>query len=166
MKYSRGFREAILRKVLPPESQPIRRISRESGVCEQTIRNWMILSKNGMMDETECDLSPNQRSAAEKLRLVIEGKALTEEQLGEWLREQGMHTEHLTLWEQEITTIVTEKNGKHREELFTLRKENKKLKKELARKEKALAEMAALMTLKKNWESFLEENEGGSLATK
>jgi transposase len=159
MKYSRGFRETILRKVLPPENQPIRRISKENGISEQTIRNWMILAKDGKLDETDCDMSPSHRSPEEKLRLVIEGKTITEEKLGGWLREHGMHSEHLSLWEQELKSIVTDKNDKIKEELASLRKKNKDLEKELLRKDKTIAEMAALITLKKKWEAFLEERE-------
>jgi len=162
MKYSRGFRETILRKVLPPENQPIRRISKENGISEQTIRNWMILAKDGKMDDTDCDMSPNHRSPEEKLRLVIEGKTLSEEMLGGWLREHGMHSEHLTLWEQELKTIVTDKNERIKEELASLRKKNKDLEKELHRKEKTIAEMAALITLKKKWDAYLEEREADS----
>jgi transposase len=162
MKYSRGFRETILRKVLPPESQPIRRISKENGIAEQTIRNWVILAKDGKMGDADCDMSPNQRSPEEKLRLVIEGKTLSEEQLGEWLREHGMHSEHLSLWEQELKSIVTDKNEKIKEELASLRKKNKDLEKELLRKDKTIAEMAALITLKKKWEAYLEEREADS----
>jgi transposase len=126
----------------------------------------MLLAKNGKMDDADCELSPGQRSPEEKLRLVIEGKTLPAEKLGEWLREHGMHSEHLTLWEQELKSIVTDKNEKIKEENAALRKENKDLKKELTRKEKALAEMAALMTLKKKWEAFLEEKEDDSSAKK
>ena len=166
MKYSKGFRESILRKVLPPESQPIRRISKENRISEQTIRNWMIMAKDGKMDDADCDMSPNHRSPEEKLRLVIEGKSLTDEKLGGWLREHGMHSEHLSLWEQELKSIVTDKNEKIKEELVSLRKKNKDQEKELLRKDKTIAEMAALITLKKKWGAYLEEREADSSAKK
>ncbi|MBN1892072.1 MAG: hypothetical protein JW780_04760 [Clostridiales bacterium] len=52
MKYGRGFKEAILRKVLPPENQPVRRFGKENGISGQTIRNRMMLVKDGKMDGT------------------------------------------------------------------------------------------------------------------
>ena len=41
MKYSIGFKQGMLRKVLPPESRTVTQVSRETGIAEQTIRNWM-----------------------------------------------------------------------------------------------------------------------------
>ena len=160
MKYSMGLRNSILKKVLPPENQSIRKISIENGISEQTIRNWLLHMKNGTMDATGCELSPAQRGAEEKLHLLIEGRAIPDEKLGEWLRDHGMHSEHLTLWEQELKSIVTDKNDKTKTELASLRKENSDLKKDLSRKEKALAEMAAIIVLKKKLETFWEEREG------
>ena len=69
--------------------------------------------------------------------------------MGTWLREKGLHSEHLNLWEQELQDILKDKDTKYREENARLKKEKRELEKELRRKEKALAEMAALLTLKK-----------------
>ena len=69
------------------------------------------------------------------------------DQHGEWLRSRGVHSEHLPLWQQELRDIVTEKEKKQREELAGLTRENKELAKELERKNKALAETAALLAL-------------------
>lgn len=41
MKYSVGFRNGVLKKVLPPESRQIKEVTKESGITEQTIHNWM-----------------------------------------------------------------------------------------------------------------------------
>jgi len=49
MKYSSGFKQGILRKVLPPESRPVVEISKETGIAEQTIRNLMEQVKNGTL---------------------------------------------------------------------------------------------------------------------
>lgn len=55
---------------------------------------------------------------------------------------------------------MVDNNGKtEKEENKKLKKENKRLAKELEKKEKALAEMAALYTLKKKAEELWGENE-------
>ena len=46
MKYSTGFRNSVLKKVLPPENRSIREVSKETGVSEQTIRNWLLRLKD------------------------------------------------------------------------------------------------------------------------
>ncbi|HUX37215.1 MAG TPA: transposase [Rectinemataceae bacterium] len=50
MRYSNGFRQGILRRVLPPASQSVSEVSQEVGISEQTIRNWMEKARNGKLD--------------------------------------------------------------------------------------------------------------------
>ena len=149
MKYSTGFRNNILKKVLPPENRSVPSVSKESGVSEQTIYNWINKMKNGTFDPTGSELRLGDRNISEKLTLLLEGKTKNKDELGAWLRENGLHSEHLNQWEQELKDTVTDKEKKIREENKKLKLEKKNLERELARKEKALAEMAALMMLKK-----------------
>ena len=110
---------------------------------------WKKAVKNGTLKHGA--MKPSERPLAEKLALLLEGTRLAEDQRGEWLRSRGLHSEHLSLYEQEIRDVMTEKEKRQREQIEHLRKENKQLGRELSRKEKALAVMAALVTLKKNW---------------
>lgn len=159
MKYSIGFRNGVLKKVLPPENRPIKDVAKEYGITEQTIHNWMQQLKSGKLKITAEESSPNFRSTAEKFRLVLESRSIPEDTMGQWLREHGLHSEHLPLWEQEIAQVMAEKSDKAKENMAQLAKENKRLKKELARKEKALAEMAALLVLKKKADEIWGDKE-------
>lgn len=109
----------------------------------------MLRLKEGTYEPGSDASAPGQRSAAEKLQILLASKLVPEEHFGQWLGEQGLHSEHLPLWEQEMTQIVTDKADTAKATIAQLVKENKRLHKELTRKEKALAEMAALMVLKK-----------------
>jgi transposase-like protein len=40
MQYSKELKESIIRKMLPPNSESISKISKEEGISEQTLRNW------------------------------------------------------------------------------------------------------------------------------
>lgn len=159
MKYSSGFKQGILRKVLPPESRPVVEISKETGIAEQTIRNWMEQVKNGTLEPDGGEIAPGDRRASEKLRLLIESKSIQPEQLGEWQRSKGFHSEHLALWEQELTTIVADKDDALRTELKETKKKLKETERELARKDKALAEFAALVALKKKADALWGDGE-------
>lgn len=159
MKYSSGFKQGILRKVLPPESRPVAEVSRETGIAEQTIRNWMERVRNGTLEPDGGEIAPGDRRASEKLRLLIESKSIQPEQLGEWQRSKGLHSEHLALWEQELTTIVADKDDALRTELKETRKKLKDTERELARKDKALAEFAALVALKKKADALWGDGE-------
>jgi transposase-like protein len=159
MKYSSGFKQGVLKRVLPPESQPIREVSRDVGISEQTIRNWMTAAKNGTLAAGDGEIAPSERRASEKLKLVFASKNIEPERLGEWLREQGLHQEHLALWEQELATIVATNEDAVKAECQRLNKQLKTVERELARKDKALAEFAALLALKKKADEIWGERE-------
>ena len=158
MRYSLGFRESQLKKVLPPVNRPIPEVAREAGISDQTLRNWLKKLKAGTLG-TEETVGSAGRSHREKLNLVIEAKSISKNDQGKWLREKGLHTEHITQYEQELRDLIQDKDHTEKDEKKRLLKENKQLKKELAKKEKALAEMAALYTLKKKVEELWGEEE-------
>lgn len=149
MKYSTGFRNSVLKKVLPPSNISIISVSKETGVDDQTIRNWIQKAKNGTLDSNSGEISTVHRNSIEKFNLLLKSRSLKDEELGKWLRENGIHSETLKLWEQEAKEMMTEKEKRYKEELKDSRNKIKELEKELLRKEKALAEVAALLTLKK-----------------
>ncbi len=98
MRYSQGFKESILKKVLPPESRTVAEISQETGIAAWTIYQWKRAAREGKLVGPGGEVRPDDRNPAEKLQLLIAGNALEEEQRGEWLREHGLHSEHLNLW--------------------------------------------------------------------
>ena len=100
------------------------------------------------------------------LALLLESKMLDDESRGEWLRKQGLHSEHLPLWEQELAGMVQDKQSALKSENANLKKEKKQLEKdlkakerELAVKEKALADAAVLLLLKKKHQNLFREDE-------
>lgn len=150
MRYSQRLRNAILRKVLPPENQLVSAVSKEFGVSMQTIQRWMSLAKDGTLTMEDAVFPVNNKPLEEKFEFVLEAARLPDTDKGSWLRENGIHEEHLSLWEQELRRAMAKKHDEKNAELAALKKRNKSLERELGRKEKALAELAALLTLKKN----------------
>jgi transposase-like protein len=158
MRYSLSYKQSILRRVLPPNNETVTSVAKETGISENSIYIWLKKARNNRLDK-DYDADPNSRSAEEKLKLLLESKSIDKEKQGQWLREKALHSEHLKLYEQELKEIVTNRNEKQKEELRNLKQENKELKKDLNRKEKALAEMAALLTLKKKLNALFGEKE-------
>lgn len=156
MRYSIGFKESLVAKVLSSDDGSISKIAKEAGVSDQTLRNWLNKAKEGTLDNT---VSSANRSPREKLNLIIESKTISAEDEGKWLREKGLHSEHITLYEQELRDMIEDKKHSEKAEIKKLQKENKRLEKELRKKEKALAEMAALYTLKKKVDALWEDEE-------
>ena len=84
MRYSLGFRESQLKKVLPPVNRPIPEVAREAGNSDQTLRNWLKKLKEGTLGREETVGSAG-RSHREKLNLVIEAKSISKNDQGKWL---------------------------------------------------------------------------------
>lgn len=151
MRYSLIFKEKQIRKTLPPENRSVRSVAKEAGVAEQTLHNWLNKAKEGTLRNSDT-VTNRTRPPSEKLRLLIESQGISEKNKGRWLRENGLHSEHLTQYEQELRDMVEKNNHAEKMTIKKLKEENRYLQKELRKKEKALAEMAALYTLKKKAE--------------
>ena len=158
MRYSLGFKESLVQKILSSDSHSISLVAKEAGVAEQTLRNWLNKAKEGTL-RAENSVSGNRRSPREKLSLIIESKTIDASDQGRWLRENGLHSEHINQFEQEIRDLVEDNKHNEKQEIKELKKKNKKLQRELDKKEKALAEMAALYTLKKKAAEIWGEDE-------
>jgi transposase len=150
---------SILKRVMPDGGESVHNISRETGVSESSIYKWIQLSKSGNVISDSDDKSPRFFSAKEKYHLLMTSAKLSDDQLGAFLREHGLHSEHLTLWDQEIRDVMTDKASRKDTEKARLKKENQQLKKELARKDKALAETTALLVLKKKLDALITDPE-------
>ena len=110
---------------------------------------------------------PDGCSAADKFTVVLETSGLNATELSAYCRERGLFPEQVSRWRQ----AAQDANAKpvltmaEQKELERLRAQDqleiKALKKELQRKEKALAEVAALLVLRKKWEAFCSEDAEG-----
>ena len=96
-------------------------------------------------------------TAEEKLRLVLEAAKLSEQELGAFLRREGVHAAQLEQWRQVVTSAATEALQPNRKAASarpspTESRRIRELERELRRKDKALAEVTALLALKKKLE--------------
>jgi transposase-like protein len=159
MKYSMGFRASIVRKTQDGTGRSVYEVARETGVSAATISSWKEQYKAGTLSLDGCEsVTPSQRSPGEKLSILLESRIIADENRGEWLRQRGLHSEHLPLWEQELTTMMNDKQTTLRSENSILKKDNKRLHKENERQKEALAEAAILLTLKKKFPNLFEES--------
>ena len=134
----------------PPENRSVHSVSMELGVGEMTIHRWITQVKDGTINFEQDEENPSgQRNMTEKLNLLLEYQKIPQDQNGEWLRQNGLHEEHLNLFQQEIKSLMANKVDDKDKEIKELKKQLAKKDKELKRKDAALAELAAIMALKK-----------------
>lgn len=155
--YSDAFREQALVKVYSRGHRTIKEVSAELQVDFHTLKHWMkkaSVPKNIAKPTT--DKRPNDWSASEKLTALQESHSLSGEGLNAWCREKGLFAHHLTSWKAEFCAPQSPVSG---EQLRSIKEENLSLKKEILRKDKALAEAAALLVLQKKFRTLWEDEE-------
>jgi transposase len=107
-------------------------------------------------------LPPNSTEwpISKKFQALIETASLGDTGLNHYCRQKGLYKSQLDQWKSEFMSDKEDASSKKIiDELRSLRTQNKRLKGELNRKEKALAEASALLLLKKNLDLLWEENE-------
>ena len=151
-KYSIEFKEAIVQKMMPPNAIPVRSLSKESGVSDVTLYKWRKEFRDKGFAVPGDDSRPDSWSAQDKLAVVNETAALNESELARYCREKGLYAEQVTGW-RESALKGFERDEQLQQQQASGRKEDrreiKKLKSEVRRKDKALAETAALLVLSK-----------------
>ena len=152
MKYSEERKEAILKKLLAPHNRSVVEVSREEGISEATIYNWRKAARDrGRLLPANATDSEGW-SSRDKFNAVLECAALSEVELAEYCRRGGLYPEQLRRWREscEGANARSEQSSRQDSEaLKSERKRNKELERELRRKDAALAETAALLTLRK-----------------
>ena len=151
MKYSPELKEAILRRILPPNSESIAKVAREEGLPEQTIRNWRNEARENGTPAPARDNS-EKWSTQDKFLIVVETASMNESELASYARTKGLYVEQIRQWRDACMNAnggVAKEAARLNRELKEEQKARRKLEKEMQRKDKALAEAAALLVLSK-----------------
>ena len=152
MNYSKEFKDSILRRMLPPNNESISTIAKEEGLSEQTLRNWRDKARKEGYAAPGTDSQPDNWSTQDKFLVVVETASMNEADLAEYARKKGLFVEQIRAWRDACVNAnggIAKEAARLNQELKDSQKERKKLEKELQRKEKALAETAALLVLAK-----------------
>ena len=164
--YSVGFKSRMIQRMAGREAISANALSKEVGVAQATLSRWL---REGsrlrvMSKKSERPMSTTgRRTADDKLRLVMQSATLSGEALGEFLRREGIHEAQLIEWREKATSAATSalKDAKRKKADKTPEaRKIRELESELRRKDKALAEAAALLVFKKKWTEYLEERDG------
>ena len=156
MKFKETFKREMVKKLLLPGGKGVTELSKEIGVTNQTLYNWRDRYNIGQSFSTA--EGPTQWRTPQKVKAIVDYAALSDEDKGEWLRKNGLKSEHLKVWLEEF--IAMSSTVKYKEEIRELKNKNKVLEKELLRKDKALAEVSALLILKKKVENIFSVEKG------
>lgn len=160
MKHSEKFKEKMVAKMTGPSRMSANALSKECGVGQPTLSKWLRDAKVPAMAKKKPSGS-KRWTPEEKLRVVLAAAAAGDSGLGELLRREGLHESDLERFREEIQgAVVAGMRPPPRGESADARRV-KELEKELRRKEKALAETAAILVLRKKLNAFFSAAEEG-----
>lgn len=162
--HSLAFREQALVKVYSRGARDIASVAQELNINVATLKGWMrdkskrekLAPGNAAMSQPDkLDKRPQDWKPAEQLLALMQTHGLSEEQRNAWCRENGLFAHHLAAWQQAFSNTAS--SSTDQQQLRGLKDENHLLKRELVRKEKALAEAAALLVLQKKFRAMWED---------
>ena len=159
--YSKELKQKVINDMSPPNSLPIPELVTKYNVPKQTLYSWRKKAvERGELVTNSSD--SNKWSNELKLATIIETSVMTQAEKAEYCRHKGIYLEQLEQWRAAClsgfnTTPVL--NAKQKAEQIQKDKQIRRLEKELNRKEKALAEAAALMVLSKKYRHHFQDEE-------
>lgn len=164
-RYSREFRTNALRRMNTP-GQSVEELGKELGVNPSLLYRWkkeagtkesMPKQKTATAPTIEPARRPQDWTVEQKLAVVLDARELGEEQLGGFLRQRGLHQATLCDWRETVLRgAKAELGGRNDKQPDASAKRIRELERELARKDKALAEAAALLVLQKKFRALME----------
>ncbi|OSP55099.1 transposase [Pseudoruegeria sp. SK021] len=152
MGYSPERKAAVLKRMLPPNNVPVRQLSQEEGISEATLHKWRTAARGKGQLLPDAETGPEGWSSRDKFAAVLETAALNEADLAEYCRKRGLYPAQITAWRSACEQANDwDRTSTARLGLATKeeKKRIKELERDLARKDRALAETAALLVLRK-----------------
>jgi len=164
VRYSETFKGKMVEKMTGSNGRSATSLSEDVGVSQASLSRWLkraatvpavtkkktTKSKRRRSVTSRTTKRPQDWTPERKLEVVLEAAALGDDALGEFLRRKGLHEAQLEQWRKQLTEAAAEVFGsRQRKKTSPEVKRIRELEKELLRKDKALAEAAALIVLKK-----------------
>ena len=159
--YPESYKLEIVQRILSTPGLNITLLSQTEQISKSAIYRWLREHKDNTISSNDLEAdSLNVWSQSAKLLALQETYGLSNEALNSYCRQNGVYTEDLENWRKEFMSPTdNEKLSALKKELTKLKEENKSLKQDVRRKEKALAETAALLVLKKKAAQIWGEQE-------
>ena len=154
--YSKQFKAKLVQQALLLDGESMAEFARRAEVPQSTLWTWVAAAKLGTVTKRprppDRPRRPEDRPPEEKLRIVLAAHGLPDEELGAFLRREGIHEVDLETWRQALHGAALASLGGPGSEAAKEKADAKRIKQlesEIRRKDKALAETAALLILKK-----------------
>ncbi len=171
VRYNESFKRQAVKKALSrSQGTTLAEVTDSLGIGESTLHKWIVKLRNeqlgsnssddnGRIDGAMQEKRPQDWRQEERLEMVIACGSLDGSAMNQLCRERGIYAHHVKQWKQDFISGVT---GNGRSDTKHLKGEVRELKKELNRKDRALAETAALLVLQKKVDAIWGNDEDNS----
>jgi hypothetical protein len=152
-RYGQAFKDKAVARLLPPESAAVETVARELSIAVATLERWRA-------DALSRPARERAWTAAARFEAVLATAGLDEVGKGAWSRAHGVYPQDLEQWRAAATQALAEPEEARASPRETKadRRRIKELERELRRKDKALAETAALLVLSKKLEVIFHQD--------
>ena len=162
--YSTEFKALALNKAQTRGDQTLQAIASDLNLSLGTLKGWLQqqnkeLALSGLHTPLLEQQPTKTWSAEQRLAALIESYGLKDQALHAWCREKGLFEHQLRQWHQEFCKTSKAATTPADTALRQARHKNEQLERELRRKDKALAEAAALLVLQKKFQALWEAEE-------
>lgn len=147
--FSLPYKQKMIERLTGAEAVSARQLSSETGISQETLSRWLREARS--FPEVPNKKPKKTWTVDEKIRVLSDASKLSGRQLSALLEREGLLLAELEQWRLAL--------GDHDRATIATTKRMRKLERELARKEKALAEAAALLVLKKKVEHLWEDED-------
>ena len=149
-----AFKDKAVARLPPPESAAVQVVAREVGIGAGTLERWR-------EDAQSRPARGRAWTAGARLEAVITTAALDEAGKSAWCRQHGMYPAELDKWRCSATAALAEPEEARASPQATRadRKRIRELERDLLRKDRALAETAALLVLSKKVAAIFNKGE-------
>ena len=158
-KYSKEKKEHALRLMSAPEKLSVPEVAVRTGVAKATLYLWQRAARAQGVAVPAGGGVAEAWSARDKFAVVVETVGLADAELAEYCRKKGLYVEQVRAWRQACESGIAAGSTEAGPALREARKRSRQLERELRRKERALAETAALLVLSRKLEAFRTEGE-------
>jgi len=159
------FREQALIKVRERGTRSVQDVANDLHMSVGTLRKWLSKSNQEKGEVSELaaqlpdDLPAQSWGPAQRLQALLETHAMSQTQLHAWCREKGLFEHQLKAWRDAFCSAPASDSRETKAALRELQTKHEGLQRELRRKEKALAEAAALLVLQKKFQALLGDED-------
>lgn len=94
-RYSKEFKDNIIKQMLPPISKSVKQLHKETGVSEQSLYKWKRKAKTDGMATPSGKNTSEQWSSEDKFLIVLETIKMNQVELAEYCGKKGLYPEQV-----------------------------------------------------------------------